>query len=488
MMFHISDLKKYNRCKRMYCLDQFAEKRAYQPFVRLDEQVSDLAAKKLGVENAFTGTRGDDPDKALAAMDTHDWLIKARFEYDLLRVKVPFLHRHGDGWDLYFLFIGLYPHSNDMQFYCDTVWVLENLGIELKNMYVIHLNGDYVRQDELDLDQLFIISDHFYNGKNHPTQPVKDAVYRHMRDLRPLLHEMAKGMDKEPEPVRTSMCSGRQKCRYYDGCFPEEAIQEDNSILTLIGSQYRYDMKNEGRLYLRDADESRIEGSRLQYAQITADRLGGLYCDKMAMQDWLSRLSYPITCIDFEWERYAIPPYPGMRPYDVLLFEYSIHIIQEDGTIDHKVYLSIHDQREDFARSLIRDIPKEGTVLAYNAEGAEKIRIAELAEIFPQYKEELLDINERMEDLQLPFESGMVYDVRMRGQWSLKKIMAMMDDPGYQDLDIQQGMDAVFEWRRLDQAEELDENDPRVSQLKEYCGMDSYAMTVVLAWLKEISA
>ena len=26
----------------------------------------------------------------------------------------------------------------------------------------------------------------------------------------------------------------------------------------------------------------------------------------------------------------------------------------------------------------------------------------------------------------------------------------MMDDPGYHDLDIQQGMDAVFEWRNLD--------------------------------------
>ena len=171
----------------------------------------------------------------------------------------------------------------------------------------------------------------------------------------------------------------------------------------------------------------------------------------------------------------------------MLLFEYSIHIIHEDHSVDQKVYLSIHDQREDFARSLLNDIPKEGTVLAYNAEGAEKIRISELAETFPQYRDGLLAINERMEDLQLPFESGMVYDVRMRGQWSLKKIMAMMDDPGYQDLDIQQGMDAVFEWRRLDEAGELDDSDPRVQELKDYCGMDSYAMTVVLEWLYEIS-
>ena len=33
----------------------------------------------------------------------------------------------------------------------------------------------------------------------------------------------------------------------------------------------------------------------------------------------------------------------------------------------------------------------------------------------------------------------------------------------------------------------LDENDERVRELKEYCGMDSYAMTVVLEWLRQIS-
>ena len=81
-----------------------------------------------------------------------------------------------DGWDLYFMFIGLYPHNNDMQFYCDTVWVLDHLDIWLKNMYVIHLNGDYVRNGELDENELFIVSDCFYNGKNHKSTPVEKAV------------------------------------------------------------------------------------------------------------------------------------------------------------------------------------------------------------------------------------------------------------------------------------------------------------------------
>jgi hypothetical protein len=177
-----------------------------------------------------------------------------------------------------------------------------------------------------------------------------------------------------------------------------------------------------------------------------------------------------------------------MKPYDVLPFEYSIDILYEDGHRDHTVWLSTGDDRADLARSMIHDIPAEGTIMAYNAEGAEKIRIRELADLLPEYRETLLSFNERMEDLQLPFESGTVYDIRMRGQWSLKVLMSMMDDPGYHDLGIQQGMDAVFEWRHLDLSEDVKNRQEIIDNLKAYCGMDSYAMTVVYRWLMEIDS
>ena len=55
------------------------------------------------------------------------------------------------------------------------------------------------------------------------------------------------------------------------------------------------------------------------------------------------------------------------------------------------------------AENLTKDIPSTGTVIAYNAEGAEKVRIQEFAQLFPDLSKKLLSINERMEDLQLPF-------------------------------------------------------------------------------------
>jgi hypothetical protein len=418
-MYHISDLKKYTRCPRLYVNEKNAPRREYQPFVRLDEEVTALVAKKLHIEDQyFLGQKGDSPEKALQALQDCQWLMKARFEYKQLRVKVPFLHKTKKGWDLYFLFIGLYPHADDMQFYCDEVWVLENNQVKIRNIYIIHLNGDYVRGKELDVHQLFVISDCFYNGNNRPSVKIKDAIYKNMRDVSHTLDEMDKLADGEiPQAVHSSKCTTRQKCMYYENCFPNETEEPADSILTLIASQHKHDMKNEGLDLLKEADPERIEGSRQQYAQIIADQEGGLHVDRYALKSWLSWIKYPIAFLDFEWERFAIPPYEGMKPYDVLPFEYSLHVMQADGTTEHKVYLNIHDDREDMAAHLVNDIPSQGTVIAYNAAGAEMMRIAELAEQFPQYADKLRSINERMEDLQLIFETGTVYDVRMNGQW-----------------------------------------------------------------------
>ncbi|MCI5722789.1 MAG: DUF2779 domain-containing protein [Erysipelotrichaceae bacterium] len=483
-MFHISDCKKYTRCPHLFLYEQEDEKHVYQSYVRIDEPVSELAMKKLGVTNHFLGKQSDDPSLAMRALYEYDWLVKARFEYKNLRIKVPFLHRNGDGWDLYFMYIGLYPHVDDIQYYCDMVWVLEGLHIKIKQIYMIHLNKEYQREEQLDPNQLFTISTCFYNDKDNPSGDLKQTVYDNMHDITFLLEEMENCNHViAGKPVRKPVCNGRVKCRYYQRCFKEEDQIEDNSILTLIASQHKRKMYQAGRKYLKDADENLIEGLPQQYAQIQADYNGGLFVDQNSLKNWLSCLQYPITCIDFEWDRFAIPPYKGMHPYDVVPFEYSLHIMHADGHIDHQVYINVHDDREDIAQSLITSIPKNGSVLAYNAEGAEKIRIQELADLFPAYAKDLLQINARMEDLQLPFSQGVVYDVRMRGQWSLKTIMAMMDDEGYNSLSIQQGMDAVFAWRNLDKNMDDVDIEKSIADLKAYCGMDTYAMTVVLKWL-----
>ena len=64
-MFHISDCKKFSRCPRLYFNDLKDDTTEYHPFVRLDEKVSDLAIQKLGIQEHFLGSVGDEAQKAL---------------------------------------------------------------------------------------------------------------------------------------------------------------------------------------------------------------------------------------------------------------------------------------------------------------------------------------------------------------------------------------------------------------------------------------
>lgn len=487
-MYHISDVKKFVRCPKLFWLSKKEETLPFNPYVRLDEAVTSIACEKLGVKDSFLGKRGDDPSITLEAMKTSEWIVKGRFEYKQLRIKVPFLHKKDDCWDVYFLFCGNNPKDDDMQFYCSSIWVLEMNDIPLGEIQIIHFDENYIRGDELSPDELFKISSNFYNDKGYPNKDVKETIFKKMKDLQDTLNKMDEVLKKDVlESTRQNKCTKKNKCRFYDLCFPDEKEIEPDSILTLVSSQYKYQMNQEGIQLLKDADLNRIEGSRQQFAQIRASQNGGLFVDKIALQTWMDAFKFPLIFLDFEWETYAIPPYKGMKPYDVLPFEYSIHILHEDGNVEHKEYLGTKDCRYTLAENLIRDIPKKGTVVAFNSEGAEKIRLKELSVQFPKLAKELMGIYIRMIDLAFPFSIGIVYDVRMRGYYSLKVLMSLMDDQtGYSDLIINQGMEAVYQWRLLDkEIEDVDDQQIR-EHLSAYCGMDTYAMLVVYRWLKTL--
>ena len=487
--FHISDVKKMNRCPKFFWNALHEEVQPFQPFARLDEAITELACKKLGVEEYFLGQKNDSSELTQQKLEEGQWIVKGRFEYHHLRIKIPIVHKTDKGLDVFFVFIGNIPKDDDVQYYSSNIWVLKKLGYHVNDIKIIHLNGDYVRADELDVEELFVVSDTFYNDKGRPTKKIIDHVLSRMQDLEETLDYMQEIAISESVPsIRTKRCVRRTKCPYYDLCFPNEKQEADDSILTLVSSQYKYDMAKEGIVSLKDADIERIEGTRQQFAQIMASRNGGLYVDQIPLRLWLKEnIKAPIAFVDFEWDTYAVPPYRGLRPFSVVCFEYSIHMMKEDGSLTHHDFIGTQDCREEFIENLIHDIGNAGCVVAFNADGAEKIRLKELAEQFPKYRKPLEKIMDSMVDLAVPFQMGMVYDVRMRGLYSLKVLLSVFSDSlSYQDLSIHHGMDAVYSWRLMDKKETDNEEELKKS-LSEYCGMDTYSMVILYKWLLQHS-
>ncbi len=119
----------------------------------------------------------------------------------------------------------------------------------------------------------------------------------------------------------------------------------------------------------------------------------------------IEALKYPIYHLDFESFPCPLPRFKGEKPYSQSLFQYSIHIEKEPGNCDKDLdnfsFIStIHqDQREILVQNML-DVIKDdgGSILVYN-QSFEKTRLKELAEIYPKYRNQLLNMNERIFDL-----------------------------------------------------------------------------------------
>ncbi|MDF9823703.1 hypothetical protein M2475_000050 [Breznakia sp. PF5-3] len=477
-MKHVSDIKKYERCEKLlWCSKRHPQ--PFQAYIVYNENIIDLSLKRLHIESFFMGQANDENSAFFTHKEQYTNFINMRFEYQDLRVKIPIMIKVDDGYHVYYPYATCFPKEGEAQTMADNEWVLNNLGIQVTKRFCIHLNCNYIRHEDLNLEELLLVQDFLFNDRNRPASKIDELVKAKGRDLTPILSKMDEVLKKdEIIKPRTNICTRRNKCMYFDYCFEEK---KDTSIFHLVSSAKKFELYEQGIKTIDELDFDCIEGTRHQFAQYMAAKKNALFFDGLAVEGFFKQVTYPISYLDFEWETFAFPPYENMHPYDVLTFQYSLHIEHQDGGLKHKEFLGKNDCRIDFIEKLIEDIPKQGSIICYNVEGAEKLRLKQLAKQFPQYEKPLKAIWERMVDLATPFSSGLIYDNQMAGMYSLKKLVSIFTDYSYDDLEISHGMDAVRKYVNLQ-----NDADPEIiDSLLKYCAMDTYAMYLIYHWILE---
>jgi len=475
-MFHISDIKKFVRCPLLYYYSQ-DEESVFKPYLRSDESIIDLLINYFNLTKYYLGVKNDDPKRVLNELNNYEWFVKARFADDDLRINIPFIHKVDDKYDLYFIYYGTTIKDIDTLGYNVSLTVLSKLGLVVNEIFLISLNADYVLEEELDLNQLFCITNKF-KGRN-----IVDIAANCFTDYNQIISKIKENSLDTCKAVKNKNCRLNGLCDHYNKCFEQEEVLEDDSILSLVSSANKNKMFDKGIRTLKDVDIDLLEGNRVQYAQIMASKNGGLFIDKLALSEWIETINVrPISFVDFEWDRYLIPKYHGMKPMDVACFEFALYTLDEHGHLQHRTFVGTQDCRREFIEGLLEYMPKTGPILAYNAEGAECLRLLELANIFPEYKQELENMVSRFVDLATPFLEGLIYDVRMNGNYTLKKLVSICSEYDYKDLDIYDGMEAVYNWRNIDKGILSDQNKV-IDDLKKYCSLDAYGLFLVYKWL-----
>lgn len=407
-------------------------------------------------------------------------IAEASFMFDGLFCSVDLLRRNGAGYDL----IEVKSSTSISDIYLEDIsyqyYVLINSGVPINHVYIMYINNKYVRQGDLDLQNLFVLED-----CTEVALARQDFIVDKINEIKSYMM-----IEEEPDRDIDECCESPYKCSYYSYCrrhIPEQSVFDIKGLHL----DKKYEMYHKGIISYKDVITHNPGISEKQREQVeTAYYHKPDLIDKEGIKEFLDTLTYPIYHLDFETYQTAIPEYDGMKPYEQIPFQYSLHIETEDGSLEHREYLAEPgtDPRRRLAEQLVNDIPDNVCVLAYNM-GFEKRVIKALAESYDDLSAHLLKVRDNIKDLMIPFQKHYYYTEAMQGSYSIKYVLPALfpDDPSldYHNLDeIHHGGEASAAFVNMRSMTQEEIQKTRENLLK-YCGLDTYAMVKVLEKLRE---
>lgn len=462
-------------------------------------QVGILAKGLLGPYEEATVVNADGNLDYEAMIARTQMLIKAKaeniaeaaFSWQDNYCAVDILHRTKEGYAIYEVKSStatadgdgdtpaeLLPYVLDIAY---QKYVLTQCGIKVAGTYLVRLNKEYVRGEELDVSQLFCAVD------------LEAEVDEHLPKVAANISEALKtlDLDKEPEILLGRHCKNPHECAFKAYCMrevPSPSIFDLYRIRFAKAAEHYYN----GIVTLEEARSIKL--TDLQQQQVECTLSGKDYVDRGSIRSFLLDLRYPLYFLDFETQQMVVPEHVGSRPYQQIPFQYSLHYIEhEGGELKHKEFLGIsgQDPRRALAEQLVADIPMGACTTAYN-KAFECTRLKELAVDFPDLAEHLLDICDNIVDFLVPFQKGYYYRPAMGGSFSIKSVLPALfpDDPSldYHNLEgcVHNGSEAMNIFPQIQFMSPENQALTRKALL-EYCKLDTYAMVKVFWKLLEVS-
>ena len=313
--------------------------------------------------------------------------------------------------------------------------VLENLGVPINNVYLMHINNQYVYLGgDYDLGVLFALADVTGQARRFTSERILGDLARMWEALQ----------QEGPPAIKIGRhCTRPYLCPFFGHCHETEA-----------------------------SDSSAADGEAAVGRNLGSQIAG---------------IRYPAGFLDFETFMPALPVYAGTRPYQTIPFQWSLHLQEEDGRLTHREFLNddADDPRERLIVSLLDAVPPRGSIVVYSP--YEQRILNELARDFPRYEGRLMSLCDRLFDLLPVIRSGYRHPAMPNN--SLKSVVpVLVQGWGYSDLDIQEGSAASASYAMMI-SEDMTE-DARVGireALLAYCRTDTEALVRVLGALRELA-
>ena len=479
------------QCPKMLWMDFYmpekAVKKASESVLANGSAVGDVAMGYFGdfSEVPFSLNKQEmcDTTEKLLAENT-SVIAEASFLYDNCFCSVDLLRKAEDGYELIEVKSSTSVHAIYLEDMAYQYYVLTQCKIPVVRVFNMYINNKYERHGELDLKQLFVLQD-----------CTEECLLR-QSDVKEKIAALKDLLNKTDEPQKDigMYCDDPYECDYKEYCRGVCGVQEPSvfSVASLSGKK-KYKLYNDGIITFDDIMKKQPkelnENNMLQVKMEQNNSPARI--EKEKIKEFLGTIRYPLYHLDFETFQQAVPEYDGVIPYNMIPFQYSLHVQRSAcAKPEHYEFLAIEglDPRRALAEQLCKDIPADVCVLAYHSSTEIGI-MKKLAVQFPDLSAHLLSICKNTLDLMVPFQKKYYYCKEMQGSYSIKYVLPALcpNDPelDYHALDgIHNGGEAMNAFAELPK-HTPEEIDLIRKQLLAYCKLDTLAMVKVLEKLYE---
>ena len=399
---------------------------------------------------------------------------------DRLFARADILSRNDDGsYDLHEVkassSVKKDKKHNHLKDACFQKIAFERSGIIINTIFIMHINGDYVRGMEIDPQKLL--------KKIDITEQIKKIYDETEVEINNALSLLEAGHIEESgcpclRKTKTNHCDAFE---YFNGTLPEQSIWEignlrEKKLCTLLDRNIQK---------IEDIPED-IELNERQCRQVRAVIEKSPQIDEEKIQSMLTEITFPLYFFDYEAAASAVPKIVGTKPHQHIPFQFSLHILDANDTLSHKEYLNENlSGTEKVLQAFCEMIKNTGSIVSWHASYEKRIN-KEMAKMYPQYAEMLQNANNRMFDLEDIFKEAYT-DAAFCGSTSIKKVLPVLcPNLSYKDLAVQDGTQAMEQWFAMTEEKGSTKRNKIKKSLLEYCKLDTLAMVEIYKTIKNL--
>jgi predicted RecB family nuclease len=406
-------------------------------------------------------------------------IFEAAFEHQSVFVRVDMLHRRrGKRWRLIEVKSTTDVKDHHVGDLAIQHRIVTRSGVDLAASCLAHVSRDYVYEGST------IDPHRFFKIKNL-TRQVERVQPEIAVQLRSEFRVLA--MPEVPDIPAGRQCRDPFTCEFFDHCNP--SIPDDHILrLPRIHANTVAKLVALGVQSIHEIPENYPLTGRLRRACASVQMGEPWYSPEIGEE--LGKLKYPLYFADFETVNPALPRFVGMRPYDQIPFQWSVHVQRQPGAApEHFEFLATDrsDPRLAFISVLCDVLGDGGSIVVYSQQ-FESQRLLDLASWLPEFSGRVTKIQRRLWDL-LPIIRNHVYHPAFGGSYSLKSVLpALVPEMTYEGMDVADGQAAGLAWESLVRGGlGRDERDMIRKALLDYCGQDTLGMVRLVGKLRNVS-